>query len=109
MTPAVAVRCSGTPGAVDATTEHGSRTEVASSGNAPGLKEEAMIADPRRGPTSSRSPTTRRSHRATPLTAALFDATDEETSGLIEAYTLTCEKAGKVLGRCRSSSLAASR
>jgi hypothetical protein len=75
----------------------GSRTQVASSGNIPGEKEEAMVADPAPG---SYVLAVTNYASATPsytLTAALFDATEQETSGLIEAYTLTCEKDGRVL------------
>jgi len=75
----------------------GSRTLVGSSGNLPGEKELATIAEPTPGTYvlqvvnyASASPTYT-------LTAALYDASEQQTSGLVENYTLTCEKEGQVL------------
>lgn len=75
----------------------GSRTQVASSGNLPGEKEAATVADPQPGSYvlvvanyASAAPTYT-------LTAELFDATEQQTPGLVESWTLTCEKAGEVL------------
>ncbi len=75
----------------------GSRTQVGSSGNLPGEKERVTIADPTPGTYvlqvinyASATPTY-------DLSAALFEADAQSTAGLVENYTLTCERNGQVL------------
>ena len=77
----------------------GTLTEVASSGNLPGEKEQAEVTDAEAGTYvlrvinySSVSPTYT-------LKASLFDTVVKRTAGKREVYVMTCEKNGKVLQR----------
>lgn len=75
----------------------GSRTEVASSGNVPGEKESALVSDP--VPATYILEVVNYASAATEytLTAGLYDAEIEYVGGLVESWTLTCEKDGEVL------------
>ncbi|HET7689124.1 MAG TPA: M14 family zinc carboxypeptidase [Nocardioidaceae bacterium] len=78
----------------------GSLTEVGSSGNFVGEKEQAEIAAPAPGDYVLRVINFASTAPTYTLTATLFDSTlvsSETVPGLIEAWTLTCEKNGKVL------------
>lgn len=73
----------------------GSLTQVGSSGNFPGEKESAVIADPRPGTYVLRVVNFA---AGVPwrMTVALFEGTEQEMPGIVEAYTLSCEVAGAV-------------
>ena len=78
----------------------GSLTQVGSSGNAPGEKESLEIAAPEPGTYMLRVINYASVASTYTLTATLYDSTTvaaEEVPGLIEAWTLSCEKDGKVL------------
>jgi hypothetical protein len=78
----------------------GSLTEVGSSGNFVGEKESAEIGAPEPGDYVLRVINFASTTPTYDLTATLYDSTvvsSEEVPGLIEAWTLTCEKDGKVL------------
>ena len=78
----------------------GSLTQVASSGNAPGEKESTEIAAPTPGDYVLRVINFASVAPTYDLTATLFDSRtvdSHEVPGLIENWTLTCEKDGKVL------------
>ncbi len=80
----------------------GSLTQVGSSGNAPGEKERAEIAAPAPGDYVLRVINFASVSPTYDLTATLFDSqivSSEEVPGLIENWTLTCEKDGRVLQR----------
>ena len=80
----------------------GSLTQVGSSGNAPGEKESAEIAAPAAGDYVLRVINFASVSPSYELTATLFDSTtvsSTEVPGLIESWTLTCEKDGRVLQR----------
>ncbi len=75
----------------------GSLTQVGSSGNLPGEKERVLLQDPALGTYVLRVVNYAAVSPTWTLTAALFDATTTSTSGLVEAWTLTCEQGGRVL------------
>ena len=78
----------------------GSLTQVSSSGNVPGEKESLEIAAPEPGTYVLRVINYASVASTYTLTATLYDSTtvsSEEVPGLIEAWTLSCEKNGKVL------------
>jgi Zinc carboxypeptidase len=78
----------------------GSLTEVASSGNVPGMKEEAEVGNPEPGDYVLRVINFASATPTYDLSATLFDSTvvsSEEVPGLIENWTLTCEVGGQVL------------
>ncbi|HEX4977458.1 MAG TPA: M14 family zinc carboxypeptidase, partial [Nocardioides sp.] len=78
----------------------GSLTKVSSSGNAPGDKESLEIAAPEPGTYVLRVINYASVASTYTLTATLYDSatvSSEEVPGLIEAWTLSCEKDGKVL------------
>ena len=78
----------------------GSLTEVGSSGNFVGEKERAEIGAPAPGDYVLRVINFASTTPTYTLTGTLFDSTvvsSEEVPGLIENWTLTCEKNGKVL------------
>ena len=78
----------------------GSLTQVSSSGNIPGEKESLEIAAPEPGTYVLRVINYASAASTYTLTATLYDSTtvsSEEVPGLIEAWTLSCEKDGKVL------------
>ncbi len=80
----------------------GSLTQVGSSGNAPGEKERAEIAAPTPGSYVLRVINFASVSPTYDLTATLFDSqvvSSTEVPGLIETWTLTCEKDGRVLQR----------
>ena len=78
----------------------GSLTEVGSSGNFVGEKERAEIGAPAPGDYVLRVINFASTSPTYTLTATLFDSTvvsSEEVPGLIETWTMTCEKDGRVL------------
>ncbi len=78
----------------------GSLTQVATSGNMPGEKESLEVAAPEPGTYVLRVVNYASVASSYTLTATLFDSTTvdaEEVPGLIEAWTLSCMKDGKVL------------
>jgi hypothetical protein len=78
----------------------GSLTQVGTSGNAPGEKEKAEIAAPAVGNYVLRVINFASVAPSYTLTATLFDSRtveSHEVPGLIENWTLTCEKDGRVL------------
>ena len=80
----------------------GSLTQVGSSGNAPVDKESAEIAAPATGDYVLRVINFASVAPSYELTATLFDSktvSSTEVPGLIESWTLTCEKDGRVLQR----------
>jgi hypothetical protein len=80
----------------------GSLSEVGSSGNFVGEKERAEIAAPAPGDYVLRVINYASTAPTYTLTATLFDSTvvsSEEVPGLIENWTMTCEKDGRVLQR----------
>ena len=80
----------------------GSLTQVGSSGNSVGEKESAEIAAPAPGDYVLRVINFASTTPTYTLKSTLFDSTtvsSETVPGLIENWTLTCEKAGEVLQR----------
>ncbi len=78
----------------------GSLTQVASSGNMPGEKERAEVAAPAPGTYVLRVVNFAAVSPTYTLKATLFDSalvSSTEVPGLLENWTLTCEKDGKVL------------
>ena len=78
----------------------GSTTQVGTSGNAPGEKEQVDIAAPGPGTYVLRVVNFASASPTYTLAATLFDSTvvsSEEVPGLIESWTLSCEKDGRVL------------
>ena len=75
----------------------GSLTLVGSSGNLPGEKERVLLQDPAQATYVLRVLNYAAVSPTWTVTASLFDATTSMTSGLVEAWTLTCERAGRVL------------
>ncbi len=78
----------------------GSLTQVATSGNAPGEKESLEVAAPSPGSYVLRVVNFASATPSYTLTATLYDSTtvsSSEVPGLIENWTLTCEKEGRVL------------
>ena len=75
----------------------GTLTQVGSSGNFVGDKEKATIAAPTPGTYVLRVINFASLTPTYTLTAGLYDATEQTTAPLVEAWTLTCEKDGAVL------------
>nr|MBA2528695.1 carboxypeptidase [Euzebyales bacterium] len=75
----------------------GSLTQVASSTSFILAKEQALVQAPEAGTYVLRVENFASVAPTWTLTASLFDQTDQEVPGLIEAWTLSCEKNGKVL------------
>jgi hypothetical protein len=78
----------------------GSLTQVASSGNMPGEKEQAQVAAPEPGTYVLRVLNYASVSPSYTLTATLFDSTvvdSTEVPGLIESWTLSCERDGRVV------------
>ena len=75
----------------------GSLTEVGGSGNFVGEKERATINAPTPGTYVLRVINFASVSPTYTLTAALYDATEQTTAPLVEAWTLTCERDGRVL------------
>jgi len=75
----------------------GSLTEVGSSGNFVNEKEKATINAPTPGTYVLRVINFASVSPTYTLTASLFDATEQTTAPLVEAWTLTCERDGQVL------------
>ncbi|PVG84395.1 carboxypeptidase [Nocardioides gansuensis] len=74
----------------------GSLTKVGSSGNFVGEKEKVTINAPTPGTYVLRAINFASVSPTYTLTAALYDATEQTTAPLVEAYTLTCEVDGQV-------------
>jgi hypothetical protein len=77
----------------------GSLTLVGSSGNAPGSKEEVLLSQPTAGTYVLRVINFLSVSPTYTLTAETFETDVLTTPGLVEAWTLTCEKDGQVLQR----------
>jgi murein tripeptide amidase MpaA len=75
----------------------GSLTEVGGSGNFVGEKERATINAPTPGTYVLRVVNFASVAPTYTLTAGLYDATEQTTAPLVEAWTLTCERDGRVL------------
>jgi hypothetical protein len=81
-------------------TSTGGEVQVGSSGNVPGQKEQVEIAAPEAGDYVLRVINFASVTPSYTLTASLFDSTlvsSEEVPGLIENWTLSCERDGRVL------------
>ncbi len=79
----------------------GTLTEVGSSGNLPGQKETVEVPGAQAGTYVLRVVNYASATPSYTLTAALFETRTRHTDGKREAYTLTCEKRGKVLQTAR--------
>jgi hypothetical protein len=79
----------------------GQLTEVGSSGNLPGQKELVEIPNASAGTYVLRVVNYASAAPEYTLTAGLFATSTRWTAGRREAYTLTCEKNGKVLQTAR--------
>ncbi|SFK51465.1 M14 family zinc carboxypeptidase [Geodermatophilus ruber] len=77
----------------------GSLTQVGSSGNAVAEKERVLLQDPARGAYVLRVSNFASVTPSWTLTAALFQAETSTVPGLVEAWTLTCERDGRVVQR----------
>jgi hypothetical protein len=75
----------------------GSLTEVGSSGNFVGEKERVLLQDPAQGTYVLRVINFASASPTWTLTASLFEAETSTVPGLVETYTLTCERDGRVL------------
>ena len=75
----------------------GSLTEVGSSGNFVGEKEKVTLDSPEPGTYVLRVINYASVTPTYTLEAALYRASEEQTAPLVEAWTLTCERDGKVL------------
>lgn len=75
----------------------GSLTEVGSSASFVGSKERVLLDDAEQGTYVLRVENFASVSPTWTMTASLFDATQEWESGLIENWTLSCEKDGEVL------------
>lgn len=75
----------------------GSLTEVGSSLSSVGEKERVLLNDPQQGTYVLRVENYASATPEWTLTAGLYDAETSTLPGLIESYTLSCEKNGKVL------------
>ena len=74
----------------------GSLTAVGSSGNAVAEKERVLLQDPAQGTYVLRVLNFASVTPNWTLTAALFDAESSTVPGLVETWTLTCERNGRV-------------
>jgi Zinc carboxypeptidase len=77
----------------------GSLTQVGGSGNFVGEKERALLQDPAQGTYVLRVINFASVTPSWTLTASLFDAETSTVPGLVETWTLTCERDGRVLER----------
>jgi hypothetical protein len=75
----------------------GSLTAVGSSGNAVAEKERVLMQDPAQGTYVLRVLNFASVTPSWTLTAALFDAESSTVPGLVETWTLTCERNGQVV------------
>ena len=75
----------------------GSLTEVGSSGNFVGEKERVLLQDPAQGSYVLRVINFASATPTWTLTASLFNSTTSVVPGLVETWTLTCERDGRVL------------
>ena len=77
----------------------GSLTQVGGSGNFVGEKERALLQDPAQGTYVLRVMNFASVTPSWTLTASLFDAETSTVPGLVETWTLSCERDGRVLER----------
>ncbi len=77
----------------------GSLTQVGSSGNLPGEKEQVEVTDARAGTYVLRVVNYASLSPGYTLRAGLYDTVVRRTAGKREAYVMTCEKKGRVLQR----------
>lgn len=77
----------------------GSLTQVGSSGNFVGDKERVLLQDPAQGTYVLRVINFASATPSWTLTAALFEAETSTVPGLVENWTLTCERDGRVVQR----------
>ncbi|MCW2578808.1 MAG: cpt, partial [Blastococcus sp.] len=77
----------------------GSLTPAGSSGNFVADKERVLLQDPARGTYVLRVINFASATPSWTLTASLFDAETSTVPGLVEAWTLTCERHGRVVQR----------
>ena len=75
----------------------GSLTEVGSSAGSVGVKERVLLESPEPATYVLRVTNFASVTPEWTLTAGLYDATEEHVPGLVENYTLSCEKDGRVL------------
>ena len=72
---------------------------MGSSGNAVGEKERVLLRDPAQGTYVLRVINFASATPSWTLTAALFEAETSTVPGLVENWTLTCERDGRVVQR----------
>jgi hypothetical protein len=77
----------------------GSLTQVGSSGNFVGEKERVLLQDPAQGTYVLRAINFASVAPSWTITASLFDAETSTVPGLVEVWTLTCERNGRVMER----------
>jgi hypothetical protein len=77
----------------------GSLTEAGSSGNFVADKERVLLQDPTQGTYVLRVINFASATPSWTLTASLFDAETSTVPGLVESWTLTCERNGRVVQR----------
>ena len=77
----------------------GSLTQVGSSGNFIGEKERVLLQDPAQGTYVLRAINFASLAPSWTITASLFDAETSTVPGLVEVWTLTCERTGRVMER----------
>jgi hypothetical protein len=77
----------------------GTLTEAGSSGNFVGEKERVLLQDPEQGSYVLRVINFASVTPSWTLTASLFEAETSTVPGLVEAWTLTCERDGRVVQR----------
>ncbi|MET9511837.1 M14 family metallopeptidase [Streptomyces flavidovirens] len=75
----------------------GTLTEAGSSAGSVGVKERVFLENPEQGTYVLRVENWASVAPSWTMTAALFDATERTAGGLIENWTLSCEKNGRVL------------
>jgi hypothetical protein len=74
-------------------------TEVGSSAGSIGEKERVLLQNPQQGTYVLRVVNFASVAPTWTMTAALYDTTEQTVGGLIESWTLSCEKNGTVLER----------
>src|SRR3712207_9224668 len=77
----------------------GSLAQVGSSGNSVAEKERVLLQDPEQGTYVLRAVNFASVTPSWTLTASLFEAQTSTAPGLVENWTLTCERDGRVLER----------
>jgi hypothetical protein len=77
----------------------GSLTPVGSSGNFVGEKERVLLQDPAQGTYVLRAINFASVAPSWTVTASLFEAETSTVPGLVEVWTLTCERDGRVVER----------